>query len=240
MFEWLRTIATMLDSKKMAAIALENENIRKYGASDLDEFDLDKPARQPTATEIRGLATGAILFFVGGNPIKLLPRIKPEPLVERKAATAEWWGISNAEEALDTLEWLREEGHRSKYQSQLKSQPMHWQSLFAANPFLKTRAVTNVAAWDYARQVNVARWCYDYDYLTWEEAWQYIDDATQAALHTYDSWDSFAAGFVAGRIMWAPDNDLHDHIAETARYLIEARYSPWRDIPWLTYPVVGN
>ncbi|MCB2409097.1 DUF1266 domain-containing protein [Hymenobacter lucidus] len=237
MLEWLRTVATMLDSKKMAAITLENDNLRQYGARDLAGFDLTQPVRQPTPTEIRGLATGAILFFYGDNPIKILPQLKPAELVERKAATAQWWGIEDAEEALNVLQSLQEEGHRHDFQPLLKSESLYWYNLFEANPFLKSRTVTNVGAWDYARMVNVARWCYDYGYLSWEQAWKYIDAGTRLALRDYDSWDSFATGFVAGRIMWDATNESHEDIAEIARYLLESKFSLWRDIPWQPYPV---
>ncbi|UOQ71790.1 DUF1266 domain-containing protein [Hymenobacter cellulosilyticus] len=237
MREWLRSVSIFLSNKKIAAIELENENLRQYGARDLAGFDLTQPVRQPTPTEIRALATGAILFFYGDNPIRILPQLKPEELVERKAATAQWWGIYDTDDALEVLQSLRQEGHRHKFQGQLKRESLQWYNRFAANPFLKSRAVTNVGAWDYARLVNVARWCYDYGYLSWEQAWPFIDAGTRLALRDYDSWDSFAAGFVAGRLMWDVDNDSHGDIAEIARYLLESRVSPWRDIPWQPYPV---
>lgn len=236
MNKFLDFITTFFDSKKMAAIEQTNANIQQYGARDLVDFDLTQQAHQPNATEIRGLATGGILFFWGDNPIKVLPAIKPEVLVERKAATAEWWGINDTEEALDILHWLRQEGHRKEFREKLKTDFSHWQQLFANNPFLKTRSVSSVAAWDYARSVNVARWCYDYGYLSWAQAWEFIDAATRLAVRDYDSWESFATGFVAGRIMWNPESDGHDDIAEISRYLLESKYSPWRDIPWLPYP----
>ncbi|UOQ52540.1 DUF1266 domain-containing protein [Hymenobacter cellulosivorans] len=237
MWEWLRSVSIFLSNKKIAAIKLENENLRLYGARDLAGFDLTKPVRQPTPTEIRGLATGGILFFYGDNPIKILPQLKPDELVERKAATAQWWGIYDTEDALTALQNLRKGGHRQDFQNQLKHESLHWYNLFATNPFLKSRTVTNVGAWDYARMVNVARWCYDYGYLSWEQAWPFIDAGTRLALRDYDSWDSFAAGFVAGRLMWDVQNDSHADIAEIARYLIESNVSLWRDIPWQLYPV---
>ncbi|PJJ61211.1 DUF1266 domain-containing protein [Hymenobacter chitinivorans] len=237
MREWLRSVSNFLSNKKIIAIEVRKQNLRQYGARDLDGFDLTQPARQPTPTEIRGLATGAILFFYGDNPIKLLPQLKPAEREERKAATAQWWGIYGTEDALEVLQNLRREGHRHKFQQQLKHESLQWYNRFAAHPFLKSRTVTNVGAWDYARLVNVARWCYDYGYLSWEQAWPFIDAGTRLALRDYDSWDSFAAGFVAGRLLWDVHNDSHADIAEVARYLLESPVSLWRDIPWQPYPV---
>jgi len=237
MRSWLNFISTFLSNKKQADITLQNNNLQQYGARDLADFDLTLPVRQPDATEIRGLATGAILFYWGDDPIKILPHLKPKALAENKASTTEWWGIHNTEEALATLQWLRQEGHRQEFNDQLKSQPLHWHKQFEANTFLKTRTVTTVGAWDYGRMVNVARWCYDYGYLTWEQAWRYIDLATRMALRDYPSWESFTTGFVAGRIMWNPSSETHDDVADIARYLVESNLSLWRDIPWQPYPV---
>ncbi|MBX0288894.1 DUF1266 domain-containing protein [Hymenobacter sp. HSC-4F20] len=237
MRELLRSISIFFSNKKQAAIQLENDNLRQYGARDLADFDLTQPVRQPSKTEIRGLATGAILFFYGDNPIKILPQLKPDRLEERKETIAQWWGIYDTQDALEILQWLREEGHRQKFQGQLKQNPLHWRTQFANNPFLKKREVGKVGAWDYARSVTVARWCYDYGYLTWEQAWPFIDAATRHALREYDSWESFTTGFVAGRMMWDLPNEQHGDIADIARYLLESRVSLWRDIPWQVYPV---
>lgn len=237
MRELLRSISIFFSNKKLAAIELENDNLRQYGARDLAAFDLTQPVRELSKTEIRGLATGAILFFYGDNPIKILPQLKPDQLEERKETTGQWWGIHNTQDALEILQWLREEGHRQKFHGQLKQSPLHWRTQFATNPFLKKQEVENVAAWDYARSVNVARWCYDYGYLTWEQAWPFIDAATKHALRDYDSWESFATGFVAGRMMWDLPNEQHEDIAGIARYLLESRVSLWHDIPWALYPV---
>lgn len=230
-------LTTFFSNKKIAAITQQLDNLRQYGARSLDDFDLTQPVRHPTPTEVRGLATGAILFFWGDRPIKILPRLKPEPLAEAKAATAEWWGIQSTAEALDTLQWLRQEGHRHDFHDRLKRESLRWHGLFATHPFLKNRAVTSVAAWDYGRMVNVARWCYDYGYLSWEQAWELIDAGTRLALREYDSWESFAAGFLAGRLLWNPDREDHADLADVASYLLERRVGMWHDIAWQPYPV---
>jgi hypothetical protein len=214
-----------------------HSNIRRYGSRSVDCYDLARPRRPLNATEVRGLATGGILAFYNDDPIRVLPPLTPEGLAGGKESLAQWWGITNTEQAIERLERLQHTGHRQELRPQLKSQPKRWNAVFEANPFLEKRFVTSIAAWDYARMVNVARWSYDYGYLSWEQAWHYINAATRLALLEFDSWDSFATSFVAGRLMWNPDLESHAEIAKLTTFLVESPASPWRSIPWQPYPV---
>ncbi|RFP64734.1 DUF1266 domain-containing protein [Hymenobacter lapidiphilus] len=219
------------------ARVLENFSLEQYGTRSLDSYDLTQPHRMLEPTEVRAMALGLPLFFWADLPVKLLAQLKPKPHAESKASLAEWWGIEDAESAHDTLHWLRLEGHRQEYQPRLKTESLHWHRQFEANPFLAKRPVNSIAGWDYVRLVCVARWCYDYQYLSWEEAWPFIDVGARLALRDFDSWESLAASFMAGRLMWAPDNPNHAEMAANLQILVESPTSPWRQIPWRPYPV---
>ncbi|SET55161.1 DUF1266 domain-containing protein [Hymenobacter actinosclerus] len=219
------------------ARVLETFNLEQYGARNLDAYDLTKPYRMLAPTEVRAMALGLPLFFWSDLPIRLLAQLKPGPYAEDKASLAEWWGINDAEEAHDILHWLRLEGHRTEYQPRLKTESLHWHRQFEANPFLAKRPVTNIGGWDYVRLVCVARWCYDYGYLSWEQAWPFMDVGARLALRDFDSWESLAASFMAGRLMWMPENPNHGKMAANLKVLVESPTSPWRQIPWQPYPV---
>jgi len=217
-------------------VALEKTNLRIYGARDLGFYDLRAPTRVLTPVEIRGMAGGLPLFFWSDVPISLLAQLKPAELAQRKASMAEWWGVTDTEQALDTLNWLRHEGHRQKFQAQLKQQSLHWHRQFESHALPAVHTVENIAAWDYVRSVCVARWCHDYGYISWEQAWPFIDAATRLALRDFDSWESFAASFLAGRLMWSPESESHGDLAKIVAYLVKSPDSPWRYVAWHDYP----
>lgn len=219
------------------ARVLENFNLQHYGTRSLDAYDLTQPHLLLSPTEVRAMAMGLPLFFWADLPIRLLARLRPQPFATNKASLAEWWGIEDADSARDTLQWLRHEGHRQQYQLRLKAESLHWHRQFELNPLLAKRPVASVAGWDYVRLVCVARWCHDYDYLSWEEAWPYIDAGARLALREFDSWAELAASFMAGRLMWMPDNPHHAEMAANLQFLVESPASPWRHIPWQPYPV---
>ena len=234
---WLQKILALLPGQDAQARSRMYRSIREYGARSLDCYDLTQPRRPLSATEVRGLATGAILAFRGNEPLRALPSPRPAALAEGKENLAQWWGITNTAEAIERLERLHYAGHRQELHPQLQSQPERWHAVFRANPFLAKRLVTSVAAWDYARLVNVARWCYDYGYLNWEQAWPFIDAATRLGLRDFYSWESFATSFVAGRLMWNPTLESHAEVAKITTFLVDSPHSPWRSLPWQPYPV---
>jgi hypothetical protein len=229
--DWFELISTLV-TEGVPSEEKQNENLRQYGSRDLAYFDLKLPARQPDAQQVRALATGGILFYTGDTPIKLLPQLKAKALVRQQEALAQWWGVSNTQDALDTLGRLRNEGHREKFERELKKKAAYWQAEFAKKPFLRTRAVTSVGAWDYGRLVNVARWSYDCGYLSWEQAWEFIEAGSQLAQQEYTSWEGFATGFLAGRLMWSPESETHGDITDAARALLKAPDGLWSTIPW--------
>ncbi|MET4108196.1 DUF1266 domain-containing protein [Hymenobacter sp. UYP22] len=233
-----RVIGFLLDltPARRQAAALEKANLRIYGARSLDFYDLTKPTQVLSPVQIRGMAGGLPLFYWSDVPIALLAQLKPDELAERKESMEEWWGIANAEQALDILNWLQREGHRQKFKAQLKHQSLHWRRQFAAHPLPAVQSVENIAAWDYVRSVCVARWCHDYGYLSWEQVWPFIDVATRRALRDFTSWESFAASFLAGRLMWSPESDSHAELADIVAYLVKSPDSPWRYVAWHDYP----
>lgn len=233
-----RVINFLLDltPARRRANALMKANLRLYGARDLSSYDLTAPTQVMTPLEIRGLAGGLPLFFWSDVPLALLAKLVPTELAERKASMVQWWGIANREQALDILNWLKQEGHRQKYQQLLKQNSLHWHRVFEDHPLPAVGAVQNIAAWDYVRSVCVARWCHDYGYLSWEQVWPFIDTATRQALRDFDSWESYMASFLAGRLMWSPESETHADLAGIAAYLLKSPHSPWRYIAWADYP----
>ncbi|RYY18594.1 MAG: DUF1266 domain-containing protein [Cytophagaceae bacterium] len=239
MLDWWRELRAVWTGKEPLLSAKQVENLQRYGVKDIAGFDAAHPVRELTPLEARGSALGAILFLTGNYPFEVVLPMKPTRLKDEKESMAEWWGISSPEEALAQLEQLEQlvrQGHRQRLTQQLKRQPLDWYARFEANPFIGQRPVGSLAAWDYARLVNVARWSFDFNYLTWEQAWHYIDQANRLARRDFDSWEAFATSFIAGRIMWNPDSSTHDTIAAIATSLLSSPFSAWRTLAWESYP----
>lgn len=231
-FRELFYLAATLVTKGIAGDEKQKANQRAYGVPDPCDFNLQKPTQVLDAAQIRALATGGILFYNGDQPITGLFRLTRIGMARNRASLTEWWGISSTEEALDTLTWLQKQGHRQEFKAKLRKQPTYWQQEFADKKFVIYSIDLNVGAWDYARLVNVARWCYDCQYLSWEQAWPFIAQANALALREYDSWESFANGFMAGRLMWQPGSPTHEYIGEATQALLTAPDGIWLRYPW--------
>lgn len=231
-FRDLFYLAATLVTKGIPGEEKQQANRLEYGVPDPSDFNLQQPTQLLDAAQVRALATGGILFYSGDQPIKGLFRLTRIGLARSRASLTEWWGISSPEEALDTLTWLQQEGHRQAFNSKLRKEPAYWQQEFAGKKAITYSADLHVGAWDYARLVNVARWSYDCQYLSWEQAWPFIAKGNKLAGREYDSWEAFANGFMAGRVMWQPNSPTYDDIAEVVQTLLTAPDSVWRQYPW--------
>lgn len=231
-FRELFYLAATLVTKGIAGEEKQKANRLAYGVPEPSDFNLQRPTQELSASQVRALATGGILFYMGDQPMKGLFCLTRIGLARNRTSLTQWWGISNTEEALDTLTWLQQEGHRQAFQAKLRKEPARWQQVFAANQFITYSADLQVGAWDYGRLVNVARWCYDCQYLSWDQAWPFIAQGNELALREYASWQSFANGFLAGRVMWQPDSPTNEYVGETAQTLLTAPDSVWQQYPW--------
>lgn len=236
MLDWWRGLRAAWTGKELPLTPQRLQSLQHYGVEEVSGFDVARPLRELTPLEARGSALGAILFLTGDYPFKVVLPMKPARLKRERESVAEWWGIENTDEALEQLTRLLQQGHRPELSQRLKRQPLDWYARFEANPFIGQRPVGSLAAWDYARIVNVARWSFDFGYLTWEQAWHYIDQANRLARRDFDSWEAFATSFIAGRIMWNPGSESHDEIAAIATSLLNNPHSAWRTLAWESYP----
>lgn len=99
--------------------------------------------------------------------------------------------------------------------------------------------VASVAAWDYGRVINIARWSYALGYITEPEAWSYIMEAATRMQQLYPSWEAMSQAYITGRHMWGGDQDSKEMTEIIHRRLLTHEKSPWRTIPWHT-PLTGE
>ena len=116
-----------------------------------------------------------------------------------------------------------------KAYSQLSNLKETWEELIT-NDIIKNRAdldhYRNVG-WDCGRLSFVSRLCYDAQYITEAEAWEYINQAHQLAVDNFDSWQGYAKSYVIGRAMWGGTNNANEDVIAIAEYLLREPNSPW-------------
>lgn len=191
------------------------------------------------------LAYGANLsLYRSESPRILAVKVDYETLKEGLSAS---WDVSNTEEAVQTLEWLLTEGHRTRYDQLLialkagqsfsedevgKSQECYET---AQEVIMKKLSFTTsdfdqidtIAAWDFDRAVNIARWSYILGYLTEEQAWGYIERAADAASQLFESWKDYFISFAFGRAI-AYEGDIYD-ILWNGQKLLNEKDSIWNE-----------
>lgn len=191
------------------------------------------------------LAYGANLaLYRSESPRILSMKIDHETL---KEGLSSYWDISNPEEAVQTLEWLLSEGHRTKYDELLlalkagqsfteeevgKSQECYesaQEAMMKKLSFTKSDfdRVDTIAAWDFDRAVNIARWSYILGYITEEQAWSYIERAADAASPYFQSWKDYFISFAFGRGI-AYEGDIYD-IIWNGKELLGEKDSIWNE-----------
>lgn len=191
------------------------------------------------------LAYGAILaLYRLESPRTLQVMENPEILKDGLSAA---WEVNNTEEAIQTLEWLLSEGHRTKFNELLlalktgqsfteeevgKSQECYesaQEGMMKRLSFTKSDfdQVNTIAAWDFERAINIARWSYIVGYLTEDQAWNYIERAANAASPIFQSWNEYFISFAFGRAI-AYEGKINDIIWK-GKELLDDKDSIWNE-----------
>lgn len=214
-------------------------NTRKENAQLESKYGLPEERR-------RLLAYGAVLALYRVESPRIL-HLKV-PLDQLRVGLESAWGIANREDALNTLEWLLEEGHRARYDSlflELKSgQPVQEEERKASQECFEAakkvmssklgftnehfNGIQTIAAWDYDRAVNIARWSYALDYISEEELWSFIKRAAEQANRTYNSWVDYFIAFAFGRGI-AYHGDIYDIVWKGKELLQSDPNSIWKE-----------
>lgn len=165
------------------------------------------------------------------------------------------WDVVDRESAIETIEWLKEEGHRKtyrEYQEELKQKGM---LNLNADAFLETLVNTEmegylyryviiyslyqagmdedaIIAWDLCR---VNELCGDYyvcGYMTYEEAMDISLEISLILQEKYSSWDELMNSYILGYQFWQSDPCATDDSPTVKRYhyyeeLLEMQDGPY-------------
>lgn len=177
-------------------------------------------------------------------------------IVEIKKNCADYYGIVNREIALETLDWLKNRGHRIFYEAikefasgrssaiddrileeDEKSKTYSYINnlkdsigSLKEHGFIENRAnlsSLSIVAWDMGRLILLSRCCYECGYLDEEETWDYIMSGNEKCKEHYLNWKELATGYIVGRSMWSGNNMALWGIMDIAKGLLKDEQSPW-------------
>jgi hypothetical protein len=160
------------------------------------------------------------------------------------------WGISNRDELLQALDWIDQGGHRklfseigartanaapgelAKFVSHLSAEDAN--SVTVAHRYHEKYSAQSIAAWDYARYINLCRWGIAAGYISEEEARPRVMHAAQILQQTFTSWRDFGENYLVGREFWSLHQTRIDGQAMRAVYerLLNDPGSLWNRTPW--------
>ena len=165
------------------------------------------------------------------------------------------WDVVDRESAIETIEWLKEEGHRKTYREYLEELEQLGMLDLDVNVFLDTLVNTEmegalyryvivyylyqegmdedvIAAWDLCR---INQLCGDYyvcGYMTYEEAMDISLENSLVLQEKYSSWDDLMDSYLLGYQFWQSDPCLSDDSPTLQRYhyyeeLLEMQDGPY-------------
>ena len=153
------------------------------------------------------------------------------------------WGIETRNDALETLGWLTNEGHRQELVELCALADRGVAPGMAGDEDIdrKLRFVerhrdrflrTGLLAWDANRLVVLAGWAAFVGLISETEAWSFIVAMAFAVQQTYGSWEEYGIHHLLGFEYWSGKWD--GAFARNYRKLLDDPNSPWRAIPWQT------
>lgn len=104
-----------------------------------------------------------------------------------------------------------------------------WQELIQNN-IISTKnelAKYNNIGWDCGRLVFLSRLCFDANYISENDAWDYINKAYELAKQHFNTWQEFSKSYIIGRGMWGGKECANEGIMSIAEELLKNEKSPW-------------
>lgn len=199
---------------------------------------------------IRALATSAIYDRLNKIPYDtfLLDTFPEEYVTNLKRALSIWWRIDSREDALKSIKWLKEEGHRKEldnlmglYSNCTEEQFNKLFERFAYDQDLvnKLHFIRSyreqlkgkcIIGWDFCRLAGLAQDCYIAGYLNRDEAMGEIMNAAKVMQNNFSSWEEMANNHLLGREYWSGTRD--ERYAEAVKWLLTEQESPWVRYSW--------
>ena len=215
----------------------------------LSEWDIERATGgKLNEKQLYLLAFGAPLFVYNSENVESYDSQYDVEITKQQMD--EWWGIQDHDSAIDTVQWLCNEGHHAKADAVLRLILSNAESIPAelADKYDDVRTILNYMlenqlctieeipvssmAWDLVRVVNVARWTQQCGYITTDEMWQIMNVAAEMATQNFASWEEYGRSFAFGRGVWHGDEDDCETAQDIVNTLLKKEESPWIQFSW--------
>lgn len=141
------------------------------------------------------------------------------------------WGIVDRATALQTIGWLREEGHGASLSRVLELGTNRVELHAFVSAHRDALARHRILAWDRCRLIQVTRASVALRFLSEDEAWTVLESAGDALRAEYASWEELGEDYALGHGFFDPIDPDGGH-APAARWLAHDPRSPWRRVPF--------
>jgi hypothetical protein len=206
-----------------------------------------------------GLAVSAILAEMNGHRHDSLYGDNPGQSLkaQMREVLSGYWNIKNRQQLDETLQWLKEEGHRAEYEAMLRGisnagpdadplelleeEAVKKMSADEKKEFKRQVACvtanrpnhSSLPAWDMCRLVSVARFGAGAEYLTEAEAWTWILQAAERMRTAFGSWRELSENYLVGRD-FSGFSDTDGSVERIIQSLLDRNNaaSIWNKVPW--------
>jgi hypothetical protein len=177
--------------------------------------------------------------------------MKQTNIDKMKRGLSEWWDIKDRESFFESIKWIEQEGHRTRFDrlgqevselgfmefvDLLRQQTNRddSESILVAHEWYPKLKGKSLLGWDLSRAIWLCRGAYVSGYITEDEAWTMIMRYAQILQETFGSWEDLGRNYLIGRRFWSYDEtcktgaDFEEYFAR----LTQMPTSPWNRLPW--------
>lgn len=191
--------------------------------------DAQEPVAEDTILWING--THAVLTELNGWDFSLFGGMEPGESSEKLMAELleEWWGVTDRQSAIENMDWLLTEGHRTDYadlMAMLDEEGMTHSSTeevaevlgtifedentgrFLARAYdgYRAKGPRAIDGWDLSRAMSLLGWYYIAGYYTEGEALDKALEVGQAIQAEFSSWDELMDSYLLGYEYWSEED----------------------------------
>ncbi|MCL2593816.1 MAG: DUF1266 domain-containing protein [Defluviitaleaceae bacterium] len=178
-------------------------------------------------------ATHAVLTTVNNDDINMLGGSRSN-LINRALQLSmleDWWGVTNREEADETIEWLLSGGHNQRfideyylYELETYTREELLRELEGADGWIEAFFINlhetyeifgdrAILGWDLSRANSLFGWFYIAGLIEYEEALDGMLMVSRIIQENFNSWDEFWESYMRG-FLWWNEEDPSDQASE--------------------------
>lgn len=210
---------------------------------EMDDGSVEEDVPLPSDTVLWFNATYAPLTASNAGDWRLVGGMEPSSASKRllKSTISRDWDVDDRESALETLDWLRDEGHREtyrNYQEELEDLGMLdmepedfvealldtemdgylFRYVMIYDLYLDGLDEEAIAAWDLCRINQLCGDFYICGYMTYEEAMDISLKNSLVLQDMFSSWEDMVDSYMLGYQFWKSDPAMDDDSPTMQRY----------------------